>query len=371
MEKIERQSNFELLRIVSMVLIVAFHVSVHGNWDVGNIYRPEELTFNTYFLQCLLPFGKTGVNLFVLISGYFLIQSTRSTWPKLVKLWIEMLFYSIAISVAFALFDGREYTLRDIVWILTPTISYVWWFASTYMLMLALSPFINKALHACDEKTHLKLIIGLIIIWSVIPSALNITLELNNLLWFITLYVIASYLRLYPHHFRRGVAAYLSIALLAYIVLLALIYLGDVTHYTSDFWNISDPAFLINLQNSMLILILSVSIFLAFSKMNIGHNKIVNAIAGTTFGVYLIHDHDFVRWKIYSDVFDCFGHTDSDLIIPYVLFMVATIFIACAAIDFLRHLIFDKLILRNLPENVLKVQSKIDAFIDRKLNKDA
>ena len=34
LNKEERQSNFELLRIISMILIVAHHYAVHGGFEI-------------------------------------------------------------------------------------------------------------------------------------------------------------------------------------------------------------------------------------------------------------------------------------------------------------------------------------------------
>ena len=361
-----RQSNIELLRIISMVLIIMFHISYHGNWGNGGIYYPDCLNVNTFFLQCLIPFGKVGVNIFVLISGYFLINSTKSTWPKIAKLWIQMLFYSVTISFIFFMFDEQTITMRELFRIFTPTISFVWWFASTFLFMFALSPFINKAILACDEKTHIKLIIGLVIIWSIIPSSININLEVSNLGWFITLYVIASYFKLYPHRFNKKTTTYFIIAIMAYLTIIMITYLVDITHYSSDFWFISNPIDHNHRQNSILILVISCCLFLTFSKIQIKNSKIINSIASTTFGIYLIHDHDYVRWKIYSDIFNCYDYTYSDLLIPYVFFMTATIFIICMMIDYLRQLLFEKsTILTKLSKQALTLQSKIDLYISK------
>ena len=89
-----RQSNIELLRIIAMMFIILYHIAFHGNWDDGSIFWPDEITFNVLFLQSILPFGKIGVNIFVLISGYFLINSVKDTWPKIVKLWLEIILFN-------------------------------------------------------------------------------------------------------------------------------------------------------------------------------------------------------------------------------------------------------------------------------------
>ena len=54
-----RKSNIELLRIIAMMFIVIWHISVHA--------QKGELNSHNY----IVAFCTTGVNLFILISGYF------------------------------------------------------------------------------------------------------------------------------------------------------------------------------------------------------------------------------------------------------------------------------------------------------------
>ena len=59
-----RNSNIELLRIIAMTFIVIWHISVHA--------QKGELNSHNY----IVAFCTTGVNLFILISGYFGIKLT-------------------------------------------------------------------------------------------------------------------------------------------------------------------------------------------------------------------------------------------------------------------------------------------------------
>ena len=91
-----RQSNIELLRIVAMLMIIAHHFSVHGNFDLRNM-----LVGNNIWLQFLATGGKIGVNIFVMISGYFLISSKNIETKKVLKLLAQILFYSVIIFILF------------------------------------------------------------------------------------------------------------------------------------------------------------------------------------------------------------------------------------------------------------------------------
>lgn len=57
----KRDSRFELLRIISMFLIIIYHYGLYGNWNNSSLKT-----------QIFSPWGQIGVSLFVLISGYFL-----------------------------------------------------------------------------------------------------------------------------------------------------------------------------------------------------------------------------------------------------------------------------------------------------------
>ena len=57
-----RNSNIELLRIIAMMFIVIWHISVHA--------QKGELPSHNYIISITI----TGVNLFLLITGYFGIR---------------------------------------------------------------------------------------------------------------------------------------------------------------------------------------------------------------------------------------------------------------------------------------------------------
>lgn len=67
----ERNSSFELLRIICIILIIAHHYSVHGGYD-SFIYN--NISFGTIFIQGLSMFGRASCSVFAMISGYFLIE---------------------------------------------------------------------------------------------------------------------------------------------------------------------------------------------------------------------------------------------------------------------------------------------------------
>ena len=230
--------------------------------------------------------------------------------------------------------------------------------------MLVASPFVNKMLYACDEKSHLKLIVGLVFLWTILPAVTNIHVQFNDLLWFLTLYIIAAYIRLYPKHFDRGASTYILIAVVVYGILLSIVYAVDVTGYVLEFWNVQNLVNHNNEMNGPFALVISVCLLLAFRKLNLGIHRFINLLAATTFGIYLIHDHPLVRQWVYSDFFNCFEYTFSNDMVLYVLFMACSIFLFCSIVEMIRMLIIDSMFLKKISRYLESFQTKIDSKID-------
>lgn len=83
-----RSSNFELLRIVAMFMIVLHHCTVHGVFS----YWHNNTTFihhiNNFLCSFLASGGKIGVTIFVLISGYFLCMQDFKI-SRLLKIYLN------------------------------------------------------------------------------------------------------------------------------------------------------------------------------------------------------------------------------------------------------------------------------------------
>ncbi len=97
-----RQSNIELLRIIAMFLIIAHHYAIHSGFN----FSTTAITINRLWVQFLQIGGKIGVNVFILIFGYFLIYSKTIKTTKILKLWGTVLFYSYTFLILFTIMGG-------------------------------------------------------------------------------------------------------------------------------------------------------------------------------------------------------------------------------------------------------------------------
>lgn len=95
-KKTVRNSNFELLRILAMIMIVAHHFAVHSALDVSTMSYANNL-----WISFLRNGGKLGVNIFIMISGYFLISSKKYKSSNILKLYLKMLIYGLILFLVY------------------------------------------------------------------------------------------------------------------------------------------------------------------------------------------------------------------------------------------------------------------------------
>lgn len=135
-----RNSNFEALRIISMLMIILHHFVVHS------YYHP--IINNTNFVNDFVIFffrsgGKLGVVLFTMITGYFMIYS-RANIKKLLLLEGQVLFTSIVIFIVFVFYNNDLFTIKNVVQYFLPNINKTFWFFSGYFVLYLFMPYINN-----------------------------------------------------------------------------------------------------------------------------------------------------------------------------------------------------------------------------------
>ena len=79
-----------------MLMIIAHHYVV--NSGITELYNFSQVSGNQMFLELLGWGGKTGINCFLLITGYFMCKQDF-TWRKFLKLYLEVKFYTLLLPL--------------------------------------------------------------------------------------------------------------------------------------------------------------------------------------------------------------------------------------------------------------------------------
>lgn len=185
----------------------------------------------------------------------------------------------MAIVLIFAIFDIHKMEFKWIAKSCLPIAFDVWWFASTYTVLYLLHPYINKLICQLKKEEYRRLLLTLLILWSFLPTALHVGYQSNNLCWFITVYLIAGYLKLHIDCHKYS-AAFIAVGGVAAFVLMMLSGLYNQEHITT--------------------VVVTLSIFFFFIRFKEKNISWINKVAGYTFGVYLLHDHPISRKWIWN-----------------------------------------------------------------------
>ncbi len=341
-----RSSNIELFRILSMLMIVAHHYLVNSGL-LDCIDAQASLHFQDYFLLLFGWAGKTGINCFVLITGYFMCTS-HITKKKFGKLLAERYFYTIALWCIF-FFTGYEvFSVKGFLKMIFPFFTVADNFTGCYLLFYLLIPFLNKLLHALTEKEHFWLMVWCLGVYVILPSFARANVVFNYVTWFSILFIIASYIRLYPKDWFSNT----KITWMLMVVSLILSWgsvavLATLSRMVGK--NIGISYFFVSDSNKVLALATGVSAFLFFKNIKIGYNKIINTIAASTFGVLLIHanSNTMRRW-LWQDTFNNVGAYESGNVVIHAVVSVVLIYAVCTVIDLIRIRLVENPIMHQL-----------------------
>lgn len=360
--KASRQSNLELLRILMMILIVAHHFAIYSSFDFSSASSP----MSRIWLYLLRLGGKIGVNVYVLISGYFLVRKDSLSLEKAIRLWLQIFFYAIGIWLLLVFFGKENFSFKLLIQGLTPVTTAPYWFASTYFVLYLCTPFINRFLNSLDRLHYRKMLLGCLIMWSVIPTLTKRSFQCSNLVWFFAMYSLAGYVRLHVDirsisKKRCAIAALLSIgfAYLFAVMIDALCCarpsLARYSSYSTYFYD----------MYKLPVVIASLSLFLLFLATEIRPGKRINLLASASFGVYLIHEHPFLRDLLWGSIVKGRMYENSPLLIPFSLFSIAAVYILCSLIELARiHLLENR-----YAKAVQAVAVKAPLFLSRLLQK--
>lgn len=333
--KRERNSNLELFRIIIMLLIVSHHYVV--NSGITNIIEKVPNLSNTIFYLLLGAWGKTGINCFVMITGWFMCKSCISL-RKFLKLLLWILFYNIIITAIFSFSNNQLYSLYE-MWISAiPLQRLDNNFPCCFLVFYLFIPFINKAIRTFNKLQHKYLILLLLFVYTIHTMVPGFRVSMNYISWFFVLYLIAAYLRFYPSKYSINKnfwgamtilswgASVLSILLINHIQILYGLTYDVGLNYTFLFE-----------CNDILALTNGITSFMWFKNLEIKNSKIINTIAASSFGVLLIHaNSNTMRQWLWKDTIDCVGHYDVSYYRLYAIGCIFTIYAVCTIIDIIR-----------------------------------
>ena len=332
-----RNSNIELLRIVAMLAVIAHHYVINSTVMLKfNLVQP---TANSIFLQCWGMWGKSAINIFVLITGFFMCES-RLTLRRYLKLLFEIVFYSwtMWLVLAFLGYEALSWggALRRLFCynILSGQNS---GFTPAFMWMYLMIPFMNVYVRAASRRNMLACVAVLLALFVGCGTILKANVY-HHVFWYVTLYFVGAAIR--KHHFAWMNANHICVPALIVSVIAAYASVLGVDFIQMKLGrSIGSPYFLVMDSHRLLAFVVALFAFLAFKNWRIPQSRLINTIASTTFGVLLIHAAtDGMRkwlWQDFVNVPAAY-YLSFPCLIGYSVLVMFCVFGGCAVFDYMR-----------------------------------
>lgn len=349
--KKERERNYEILRIIAMLMIVCLHYLSKG----GALANPSgRLTASGYTAWFIEAFCLVAVNVYVLISGYFGICEKEdlheskikitNVLKRTIRIYLQVWFYSVVIGVIFMLSGLQEFDIYTVFMYVFPVSTEHYWFATAYLLLTLLMPFLNVGFDRIEKRSMQGILGCMLLVFCVAKTVLPMQLPWDHkgydAFWFVFLYLTGAYLRRYGVKWitnrTRAILLYVFSTFIIFASFLVIRSLYLRTGMLEDFISYSYS------YNFLFSYLASIGLLLAF-KANTKKDKtktcgpVLQTISGAAFGVYLIHEHVNLRyvWPTWFQSAD-FATASVPLFLLHMVVTVAVVYVVCTAIEIVR-----------------------------------
>ncbi len=366
----QRLWGLDLLKILCMLMIISLHFISHGG--LSDYFADSSV--NNYVMQLLRSVSICSVNVFVLVSGYFMVSKSTLNFKRLLSIALAVWFYAWVYFALTYFLNLSDFGIKEIMKSLLPISFKLYWFPSCYLCLCLLSPFLNKLLHSMSLKMSsffIGVLFVLLSVWSdlaVMADPMGVS-KGYSVAWFIFLYCLAGFIGIHKDSFfpkmqkRHWGWTFLIATLLIFgvdaVIGIMSNYIGLIERY--------DLAHHFTRYCSVLVVVQSVALFMFFrsiEKMPGALCKISNFIAPLTFGVYLVHDNANIRNIIYFKLLGLNELPKGLIALPLVCGYILALFAACCVVEFIRKKLFYLIENSKLYKNFCnKIQAKIDSIL--------
>lgn len=328
-----RQSQFELLRIICMMFILIHHV-ITGALPLSN-YVLLQNGWEVWLTRILDAFCLVAVNVFVIISGYFTIQSSVKGF---LKLYILCAFYAFFTASLGRLLGGGTLGLSILRYTFFPFgLNPKWWFIECYVVLYLISPLLNAGLQNLNQS-KIKYLLG---IFTIIQVYFGLYRQCNycdstgySVSQFVYMYIIGYYISNYmTKNHSRHIA---SLSAIVYVFGSIMAGVLDCCNFVS--WHSSNPFLDIHCYNHPLIICTSVALFLLFTTFSF-QSRVLNYCAASVLPLYLWHSNKWLDVVCYENLANVYNNNTPVLRIILIAIILVVYIIFVVGFDQLRRII--------------------------------
>lgn len=363
MVKKEHNYGIDLLRIVSMFMVIVLHVYGQG----GALENNNVISWFTYIMMYC------AVDCYALITGFVSYSDSikEYKYTRYIELWMQVVFYGVLTVFALKIpYVSKRLDIvisgKDFLKVCLPLTSRQYWYFSAYTVLVFVKPWLDNIVRNLNRKNAIRFIVMLF-------GVLFVHLLLGNFgfsiyefkggyscTWLIVLYLLGACICKFELYNKvskiQAILWYFVFVIITWVSKYAIRNFTNLVVGTS-FWENTLVQYI-----SPTILGSAVCLLAFFSQLKCGKNmkRIIAFITPAIFGVYLLHVQPIVFEQIFQDKFLWITKLP-DIVIPSIVFGVSiAILILGILVDKCRAYLFKILKLKTLA-------TKIDLFIRKNL----
>lgn len=329
----ERKSNFDMMRVLCILLIIMYHYVTHGGYMYLE-YIPQKL-----FYVATGIWGLAGVLGFIMISSHFLYSSGSFSIQKVLRITFESSFYSTLITLALFLPGLADMRNSYILECFFSVFFKQYWFITFYLIFYLMTPFLKLLCDRISIQSHRLFLIVFFLVGFLLNNFVHIEF-ISKLGIFVYTYILIAYFIKKPDNFFQRNYKWLSVLVFGITVtaVCAAVFIdksGNDVRYKNFIYDISSIT-------SALMLLSAVCMYFIFRNLDIKHSNILAAIGNSTLGIYLIHEHGIFHYFMFERLLkrpEIYGMTAGPLL--YVLSCIGAL-IGCTLIYRLFEFILKK-----------------------------
>lgn len=346
---LQRESNIELLRVVSIFLVLVVHanmlhkgIGMPGSDDLQHAFVP------TVTRVLFISVAYVCVDVFIIISGWYGIHTSLR---GICKLMFMCLFLGM-VGYGLNLYAGGSFSVGVFVKMFFDLL-FPGWFIASYMLMYMFSSVINTFIERSSEQQVRYVLIAFFVfefIYGWIFSDESGNLYTFNsgysALSLIGIYILARYLRVFIYD-KKGRNC-LSMAFASgwkrlWFPIWAGIVIFDVLLWVlMTYMGIGQISSRIFTYTSPMIIIQSISMFMCFKNLKMRRNKFVNWLGASSLAVLIVHGYLGCE-PFLSGVRYLYQNFDGILCLSVMFIFMFSVFMVAVVIDQVRIFFWNRL----------------------------
>lgn len=343
----KRNANIEIMRMMCMFLIIIHHAVLYSD-----VLSNSGVSMNKYIAAILYIGGKYGANVFLAITAYFLMDKTFHL-KRVLCVWKTTFFYGVLFFILNIFVGFRAFELRDICETILPISYKAYWFVTTYVALVMLSPFLNFLIHKLGKKALGVLVVicaGMVTIPATFLPGANPYVDESHLFLGVSIYLAVGFYKKWIElendsntsqmlkinrlrAFGGGIACFGFLWMVLSAILIITLNKASLNGHIT-YWMSGEalPMLMFSLGTSVVV----------FNKP-VKENKFVSAISGGTFDIYLIHMNHFVYMWLWNKIIRVQDYYRTPLFLIRMLGVGTLVFLVCIVIGNIRKQLSDYL----------------------------